>query len=42
MGFKQNLPLLEQQIDLFDNVYTFDKNDAINFKLKYQPLFIRR
>ena len=37
----KNLPLLEQQIDLFDNVYTFDKNDAINFKLKYQPLFIR-
>lgn len=37
--FKRNLPLLHEQIDHFDVVYTFDIEDAKDLGLKHKPLF---
>jgi hypothetical protein len=37
--FYENLPHIQSQIKYFDQVYTFDENDAKNFHLKLKPLF---
>ena len=40
--YLENLPLFPEQVDLFDQVFSFDRNDADQFNVIHKPLFYNK